>query len=173
MYEMGWFIDRHVELIAGEIIEEGRMTQSHWVSVNLAGNLLPALVRPNYCVSVRSPLNLGADSEPRPDIAVCAGGPRDYLDAMPTTAALIIEAADFTIVEDRHRKGSLYARAGAPDYWIVNLRKCILEVYREPVLMRHKPFGYGYEKVSAFFADETVSPLAMPETHIAVSALLP
>jgi len=39
--------------------------------------------------------------------------------------------------------------------------------------MRHKPFGYGYEKVSAFFADETVSPLAMPETHIAVSALLP
>ena len=41
MDEIGWFIDKHVELIAGEIIEEGRMTQQHWVSVNLVGNLLP------------------------------------------------------------------------------------------------------------------------------------
>ncbi len=33
---------------------------------------------------------------------------------------------------DRIHKGSLYARAGLPDYWIVNLPERRLEVYRDP-----------------------------------------
>ena len=116
---------------------------------------------------------MGLASEPRPDAAVCAGRPRDYLEAMPTTAALIVEAADFTIVEDRHRKSSLYARAGVLDYWIVNLRKCSVEVYRKPVPMSNKPFGFGYEKLDIFFTDERVSPLVMLDASILVSDLLP
>jgi len=116
---------------------------------------------------------MGDDSEPRPDVAISVGRPRDYLEAMPTTAALIIEVADFTLTEDRHRKGSLYARAAVPDYWVVNLWKCSVEIYREPVPMSHKPFGFGYEKFDAFFWDEAVSPLVKPEVQIAVADLLP
>jgi len=173
MREMGWFLDKHVELVAGEIIEERRMTQQHWVAVNLAGNLMPKFFREDHCVCVRGEINMGDDSEPRPDVAISVGRPRDYMNAMPTTAALIIEVADFTLTEDRHRKNSLYARAAVPDYWIVNLRKRSVEVYREPAPMSHKPFGFGYEKFDAFFWDEAVSPLVKPHVHIPVADLLP
>lgn len=173
MRDMGWFIDKHVELISGEIIEAGRMTRQHWVAVNLAANLMPKFFREDYCLCARGEIDMGDDSEPRPDVAISAGRPRDYLEAMPTTAALIIEVADFTLTEDRHRKGSLYARAAVPDYWVVNLWKCSVEIYREPVPMSHKPFGFGYEKFDAFFWDEAVSPLVKPEVQIAVADLLP
>ena len=92
---------------------------------------------------------------------------------MPTTADLIIEVADLTIVEDRYRKSSLYACASVQDYWIVNLRKCCIEVYRRPVPVTHKLFGYGYEEELAYFWDEAVAPLLMPEVHIPVVDLLP
>ena len=173
MYATNWFLDKHVELIAGEIVEEGRMTRQHWIGVNLAGNLMPKFFREDYCLCVRGPINMGEDSEPRPDVAISLGSPLDYLEAMPTTAVLIIEVADFTITEDRHRKGSLYARAAVPDYWIVNLRKCGVEVYREPISIGHKPFGFGYGKMASYFWGDTVSPLALPEVHIAVDDLLP
>ena len=94
------------------------------------------------------------------------------MEAMPT-ATLIMEVADFSIVEDRYRKSSLYARAAVADYWIVNLRKCSVEVYREPVPMSRKPFGSGYKTMEVFFWDEMVSPLIMPEVRIAVADLLP
>ena len=173
MREMGWFFEKHVEPIAGEIIEERRMTPQHWVAVNLTGNLMPKLFHDDHSVCVRGEIDMGDDSEPRPDLAITFGRPFESLEAMPTTAVLIIEVADFTITEDRYRKGSLYARAAVLDNWIVNLRKCCVAVYREPVPMSHKPFGFGYEKMQAFFWDETVSPLVKPEVLISVADLLP
>ncbi len=173
MDEMGWFIDKHVELIAGEVIEEGRMTREHWVGVNLVADTLWKVFRPSHYAAVRSPLDMETDSEPRPDAAVFAGHPRDDLKIRTTTAGLIIEVADLTLVEDRHCKGSLYAQAGVADYWIVNLPKCGVEVYRNPVAMSHKPFGFGYEKAEFFFTGDTVSPLAKPEVQIAVADFLP
>ena len=172
MDEIGWFFDKHTELIAGEIIEEGQMTRKHWVGVNLLAEALRQVPRSDYYVTIRSPINMGADSEPRPDAVVCFGRPRDHLEAMPTMAALIVEVADLTLVGDRLRKSSLYARAGVSDYWIVNLRKCGLEVYRNPVVMPHTPFGFGYEKAD-FFANDGVSLLAIPKVQIAVADLLP
>ena len=149
------------------------MTPEHWVGVNRAGNLMPKLFNDGHSVCVRCEIDMGDDSEPRPDLAITIGRPLESLEAMPTTAVLIIEVADFTLTEDRYRKGSLYARAGVLDYWIVNLRKCSVEVYREPVPMSHKPFGFGYENMQAFFWDETVSPLVKPEMLIPVADLLP
>ena len=54
IYEMNWFIGKHVELIGGEMIEEGRMTQRHWGAVNLAVNLMPTLFQGGYCLCARS-----------------------------------------------------------------------------------------------------------------------
>ena len=173
MYEMCWFVDKHVELIAGEIIEDGRMTRDHWVSVNLVTDALWKVLRPSHYATIRSPIDLETDSEPHPDAAVFAGNPRDDLNGKFITAGLIIEVADQTLVEDRHRKGSLYAQAGVEDYWIVNLRKCGVERYRNPIAMPHKPFGFGYETAEFFCSGDRVSPLAKPEVQIAVADLLP
>src|SRR5207244_12977958 len=60
------------------------------------------------------------------------GRPGDYHDSHPAHPALIVEVAESSLELDRQHKGSLYARAGVGDYWIVNLGDRILEVYRDP-----------------------------------------
>jgi Uma2 family endonuclease len=52
--------------------------------------------------------------------------------AQPTTALLVVEVADETLAFDRERKAGLYAKAGIPEYCIVNLADRALEVYRDP-----------------------------------------
>jgi hypothetical protein len=58
---------------------------------------------------------------------------------------------------DRDRKGSLYARAGIADYWIVNLPERRLEVYREPAQSRRTLYGWDLPHrsvLSAWQADK-------------------
>lgn len=78
-----------------------------------------------------------------------------------------MEVADDTLDFDRHCKGQLYALAGIADYWIVNLIVRQLEVYRDPT-----PEG-RYQEVRFLGSDETVCPVAFPDTEMPVSVLLP
>jgi hypothetical protein len=48
-------------------------------------------------------------------VAVVTGNPRDYTEAHPTTAVLVVEGSDTTLGYDRETKGSLYAAAGIPE----------------------------------------------------------
>jgi Uma2 family endonuclease len=75
-----------------------------------------------------------ADSQPEPDLAVARGQARDYLDRHPGPAdvPLVIEVADSSLARDRGLKARVYARAGIPNYWIVNLVDRHVEVYSEP-----------------------------------------
>ena len=59
---------------------------------------------------------------------------RDYRAAHPSSPSLVVEISETSLVLDRAHKGSLYARAGLVDYWIVNLPERRLEVYRDPEL---------------------------------------
>jgi Uma2 family endonuclease len=70
-------------------------------------------------------------------------------------------------------KGSLYAKSGIPEYWLLNLRERRLEVFREPVPMPEQIFGFGYKSMRIYLPEETVSPLAKPDAQIKVAELLP
>ena len=72
---------------------------------------------------------------------VVRGRPRDYRDAHPSTPVLMVEVADRSLRLDRLRKGSLYARAGVADYWILNLVDEVLEVYRQPLRPASRRYG--------------------------------
>ena len=50
----------------------------------------------------------------------------------PTDTLLIIEVADTSLVYDREIKLPIYASAGIPEYWIVNLEKSEIEAYHSP-----------------------------------------
>lgn len=117
----------------------------------------------NWHVRVEAPLRLG-DSEPISDIAVVPGRIEDYKAQHPTTALLIIEIAHISLPKDRTLKLSLYAQAGVPEYWIVNLKERRLEVYREPSEREYKSIRY-------YTLDETVSPLFDPAWAIPVAEL--
>jgi len=115
---------------------------------------------------VQLPLALGPYSEPEPDVAVVEGTIDDYVEAHPSTAVLVVEVADASLQFDRTRKAALYARAGIPDYWIVNLLDGVLEVHRQPE-------GDAYRERLVLPSQERVRPLARPEVEIAVAELLP
>ena len=74
------------------------------------------------------------DSQPEPDIAVCRGDETAYLAQHPTAAdaGLVIEVADSSLLRDQRDKTRIYARAGIPVYWIINLVDRRVEVYTQP-----------------------------------------
>lgn len=124
-------------------------------------------------VREEKPVALDDDSEPEPDLAVVSGTHRDYSAAHPARPVLVVEVSESSLAWDRGEKGSLYARAGIGDYWIVNLIDRVLEVYRSPVLDASALHGWRYGSVETFAPPSTVSPESLPGAHIPVAGLLP
>jgi Uma2 family endonuclease len=83
----------------------------------------------------------------------------------------VIEISETSLALDRTHKGSLYARAGLPDYWIVNLPERRLEVYRDPEPDSTAPFGWRYPSVTVLEPGASVSPLSRPDRRIQISDL--
>ena len=79
--------------------------------------------------------------------------------------------AESSLEFDRARKGSLYARAAVPDYWIVNLVDGVVEVYLDPEPDASALFGWWYRSVARLAPPATVVPLAF--SGVAVADLLP
>ncbi|HEX9940399.1 MAG TPA: Uma2 family endonuclease [Thermoanaerobaculia bacterium] len=155
-----------VELVDGVLYEMSPQNSLHAAGVRAANEALRPVFTEGYDIRSQFPLALGDDSEPEPDIAVVPGTWGDYIDSHPTTAVLVVEVADSSLYHDRKRKGRLYARAGIPEYWLLNLVKGCLQVYRNP-----KDGVYTTRFVLR--AGDTVSPLARPEASIPVASLLP
>jgi Uma2 family endonuclease len=172
MAQLGWFEDQWVELLEGEIVEMPNPNNPHCVSTdNVAEVLRVIFPKEKYWVRMQMPLNLGLDTEPRPDVAVVAGAKATFVDH-PTTALLLVEVSDTTLAIDRGRKAVLYARAGIEDYWIVNLAARQLEIYRRPMADAAAPHGFRYADITTHEATDSVTALAAPQAVIAVAALL-
>ena len=80
-------------------------------------------------------------SEFEPDIAIVRGTARDYVDENPGAAnlALVVEISDSTLARDQGFKKDIYAKAGIPAYWIINLVERRVEVYTNPGGVADKP----------------------------------
>jgi Uma2 family endonuclease len=85
----------------------------------------------------------------------------------------VLEVAEASLRFDRETKGALYARAGLPEYWIVNLADRVLEVYRDPTATPGTPGGPRYATVLVRDVAGIAAPLAAPAARIAVADLLP
>ncbi|MCS3917708.1 Uma2 family endonuclease [Fervidibacter sacchari] len=173
MAEMGFFNGQRVELIDGEVILMSPQEASHATAVGLVADTLQSVFSEGFIVRVQQPLDLGEVHEPEPDVAVVSGQRRDYATSHPKTAVLVVEVALTSVDYDRNVKSSLYAKAGIPEYWLLNLRDRRLEVFREPVPMPEQIFGFGYKSMRIYLPEETVSPLAKPDAKIKVADMLP
>ncbi len=171
LIRQGFFADERVELIDGEIVRMPPTGPEHSSAKSRVLLWLSHLSGENRHVRIDDPLVLGAH-EPVPDVAVVPGSPDDYRQAHPTTALLVIEIADTSLQYDRTTKRSLYASAGIPEYWIVNLIERRLEVYREPSSPEPEtPFNALYKSLRLYSPQESVSPLFAPEVSIPVEQL--
>jgi Uma2 family endonuclease len=86
---------------------------------------------------------------------------------------LVVEVAESSLPFDRLRKGSLYARAGVPDYWIVNLVDRVLEIHRDPAPEPSAPWGWAYRSVATLAPPASAAPTAFSGVPLAVADLLP
>jgi len=154
-----------LELVEGEILQMPPQGSSRFTAIRLVEDALRGAFGAAFEVRAQAPLAISPDSEPEPDIAVVPASARDYRNAHPATALLVVEVADSTLEYNRGRKGRLYARAGIGEYWIVNLIDSCVEAYRDPEQQ-------GYRSSHRFTAADQISPLAAPEAKIAVAEIL-
>ncbi len=165
--------EERLELIDGELLVREPQGSPHAVAVGLVQDALAKAFGRGWHVRNQSPVALDDASEPEPDVAVVRGARRDYREHHPARPELIVEVAETGLRFDRRRKSGLYARAGVPEYWIVNLVDRVLEVYREPVRATAARHGWKYRQVRLLKPPAAVSPLAAPAARVRVSDLLP
>ena len=174
LIEAGIFLPGEpVELIGGVLMVCEPQGTAHYTAICLLEDVLRAALGPGWLVRSQGPIALDDDSEPEPDIAVIPGVPRDYRHEHPARPALIVEVADSSLAVDRAHKGSLYARAGIADYWILNLVDRVLEIYREPVPDSEAPFGWRYASRRILRPGSIAAPLAAARVSVSVTDVLP
>jgi Uma2 family endonuclease len=174
LIEKGVFgTEDRIELLGGALVVREPQGSPHAMGIRMAEEALRRVFAAGWDVRGQLPEALDDDSEPEPDISVVPGSFRDYRHGHPPRAVLIVEVAESSLSLDRALKGSLYARARVPEYWIVNLVDRALEVHRDPVADAAARYGWRYTTVATLRVGETVTPLSAPDSPISVGELIP
>ena len=162
--ELG-LLDCRTELLDGDVLVMEPIGPGHATATELVASALRGCSGArNFAIRVQEPLSLGAD-EPQPDVAVVVGHTRDFANAHPRSARLVVEVSDATRDQDRTTKRDLYASCGVPEYWVLDLVERRLYVYRDPQR------GHYVEEFS-LSPGESVTPPCL-DRPIAVDELLP
>ncbi|WP_439630748.1 Uma2 family endonuclease [Gemmata sp.] len=134
LIELGVFMDGEpYELLEGNLVHKMSRGTPHDTTLDLLEEVLARCLPQPWYPRTQKALTL-ADSEPEPDIAIVPGPRRRYSNGHPTPAEarLLIEVSASSLLVDRHDKGSIYAGAGVPVYWVVNVADKVIEVYTQP-----------------------------------------
>ena len=137
MVEAGVFEpDARIELIRGEILDMAPIGPEHEDAVRRLHLLLFEQCGRRDVVSPQGN-SLGlpqSRSRPQPDIAILKWRNDLYTGKRPSTedVILVVEVSDSTLTFDRGAKLQLYAEAGIPEYWVVNVVGGVVEVYTNP-----------------------------------------
>jgi Uma2 family endonuclease len=140
--------DERVELVCGEVIEMSPIGERHAACVDFLTQLITLRLRRSAIVRVQSSIRLDEHSQPQPDISVLKWRDDFYRHAhpKPEDILLVIEVSDTTLEYDTKVKVPLYARAGIPEVWIVNLPDGLIEVYSDPAAGAYqtvRPYARG------------------------------
>ena len=159
--------DDRVELIEGELHWMSPINNPHAHAVRVLNRTLVLALGDRAVVDVQNPIHLDDGSEPQPDLYV-ARWRRDFYSAAHPTAAdlvLVIEVADTSVRYDRLRKDPLYARAGIPEYWLVDLEHGTVDAYSDPQ-------GGRYHRHAVHRRGAALAPAAFPDVRVPVDDVL-
>lgn len=170
----GLFHDVKTMLIDGEIFVMPLPSPQHNGAVIATETFLRDAFRGQQ-VYIRNQIgfDIGTRNDPGPDLAVVPGSFRDAFNANPSTAILIVEVAVTSQRMDTTTKAELYASAGVPEYWVIDVSGRELHLFRDPVA---NPEGLGadaYRTRRILKESDTISPSAAPAAVIKVADLLP
>jgi len=158
--------DDRVELIEGEILVMPPIGEDHFGHVNQFTDVFYAF-RGRAVIHAQNPVRLGLKTEPQPDIVLLRFRKDFYRGKMPgpDDVLLLVEIADSSLSYDRNTKLPLYAKAGIPEYWIVDLIHREIVVHRDPNRSR-------YRSVQRLKHGDSIAPVAFPDDVLAVADLL-
>ncbi|MEM7110009.1 MAG: Uma2 family endonuclease, partial [Bacteroidota bacterium] len=141
-----------VELIHGEILEMSPIGSKHAAIVNTMSNRLIRLLGDGVIISVQNPIRINDLTEPEPDLSLLKPKENYYADGhpAPNDTFIVIEISDSSYEYDKEVKLPLYASAGIPEYWIVNMDKKQIEVHT-------KPENGGYKSWQFFAIDDFIT----------------
>jgi Uma2 family endonuclease len=159
------------ELIDGEVISKMGQKPPHSTATGLLSDWLVEVFGAPFVRVQQTSDAGGADpehNEPEPDVAVTRLPRRAYSGRHPgpEDVLLIAEVSDSSLRLDRTKKAALYARAGYPEYWVLDLNG-------RQVLVHRRPGADGYQEITAYSAEENAATLARPEASVRVGDLLP
>jgi len=157
-----------VELLEGVVVAMASENVWHASGVRFAYEALRAAVGSRAYVDQQHCFIAGAMSVPEPDIAVLPGMPSDYSTHHPSSAHLVVEVADSSLVQDRLTKTGIYAAAGIPEYWIIARKGDQVLVSTGPI-----PSERRYAIVRIARRGETITLSALPDVTVRVDDLLP
>ena len=159
-----------VELIDGVIVEQLSLHLDRILSIRLTADAVRSIFGPAFDVNTNLPTRMGDDSAPKPDVTVLQGQPRHFENRWPEAyeIPLVVEVADSRPDTARGAKIRIYARFGIAEYWILDLRKRILEVRRGPL-----PDEQQWTETRIYQESESITPLGTSGTAILISDLLP
>ena len=167
LVDEGILDDHPVELLKGEIVVMAPEGVPHASISVRAGEYLVRLLGERAQVRPAKPITLSeVSSEPEPDLAIVRRSPHEYGDhhPYPEDVLWLVEYANTSLSKDLDEKKRLYADAGVPEYWVVNLRDMTVLVFRDP--------GEGTYRSEQTLDSGVIHPLALPDVAVSVDRLL-
>ncbi|MEP0885832.1 Uma2 family endonuclease [Trichocoleus sp. ST-U3] len=166
MIAAGILDERRMELLKGEIVEMSPEGEPHAYFSSEAGEYLTRLLGDRAMIRQSKPITLPNDSEPEPDIAIVQRLGREYLEHHPYPENIfwLIEYSDSSLDKDLQTKSKIYAEVEIPEYWVVNLKRRQVVVFRDPEDREYA------SKVT--LNGGTISPLAFPDIAVSVDSIV-
>ena len=157
-----------VELIDGEIIEATSIGRRHAACLAQVTRRLTEVLGDRALVWPQNPIRLPRDTEPQPDVTILRPPADDYIRHPPTAEHVLwlVEVADVSYRYDRYVKLPLYARAGIPEAWIIDLTHEVVEVHRESS-------SRGYGSTQTVDRAGTLTPKVFTDLVIPTADILP
>lgn len=163
LVDLGLFEDERIELLHGLLVAKEPQGPDHASAASRLHRLLLLALDQRAEIRSHSPFGASDDSEPEPDVQ--AVPPRYSSVDHPTEAFLLVEVSKASLGRDRGVKADLYAAAGVPEYWVVNLTERIVEVRREPE-------NGTYRRLETFRVGDSIRLIAFPDVSISVGDFL-
>jgi Uma2 family endonuclease len=154
LLETGIFAGQRWELIDGELLDKMGQNPPHTFAIQLLHDwfvtFLAGLVRVLHPIETS-----GEDRErsvPEPDISILREKKTEYRKRDPRgdELTLVVEVADSSVAFDLSRKSLLYAKAGVPEYWVLDLPRRVLVVHRQSD-------GSQFRHIQIYSGEQTVS----------------
>jgi Uma2 family endonuclease len=167
MIDVGLLDDRKVELLNGEIVEMSPEGLPHAYFSQEFGDYLKQALGDRATIRQGKPITIiSSNSEPEPDLAIVQPLGREYLQHHPYPENIfwLIEFSNTSLAKDLTAKRNAYASANIQEYWVVDLKRRQLNVFRNPV--------DGDYRLERSLTDGEITPLAFPEMSVAVRRFL-